>query len=277
MIQKLSRFFLLAFLFCACASPAFAHNPYFRPLTDWISFNGNEYRLEGWYGDGGITGDPVRIVLRNKVGDFSAVAPSAQSAAGFCPTIENCWGFGFNFGFPSFYKIDPGKILAVTPTNFADPDKSVDEFGFDHSYDYTMLPTAFISAAHIPMKLIILIVNCWFVLFIVQPLHKSFKVSGHTVIENFFLRFIIRLLLSIPTLVATGLLLALVFFYSQAPAVIIYGFVMYIVTGILRLVFGLRPKAPEMHIHHRPLPPHLSDTVPHSEDVIKRSSPHSHI
>lgn len=135
---------------------AIAHPPYFHPYSDWLIYKNEKYRLEGWYGDGVFTTDPVRVVLKHQNGSINAISPLAKTAAGFCPPLDYCWAFTFYFSglLPQVWRLKPEKIThmlepVTDPSNYKygypEDTDGIKEFGFDKSYNLLLWPVAWMK------------------------------------------------------------------------------------------------------------------------------------
>ena len=144
--------FLCLTLFSLLPRTAEAHSPYFVNYSDWVVSEGQEYQLQGWYGDGIFFSDPVRVVLRNRNGGVSAVTARGTQASGYCYSIDFCWGFTFDSSglFPTLWRLIPSEMERTPPKqegkDFGYPETSKDAIkGFSISYNYFMLPVAWIT------------------------------------------------------------------------------------------------------------------------------------
>jgi hypothetical protein len=145
------RFILLLclILFSLLPAKAEAHSPYFVDYSDWIIERQEEYRLQGWYGDGIFFADPVRVILRNRNGGISAMTAIGSQASGYCPSLDFCWGFTFGSSgiFPTLWRLLPSE-MERTPAQQNDNHLGYPEgnkespMGFNISYNYFMLPVA---------------------------------------------------------------------------------------------------------------------------------------
>lgn len=109
-------FGLLITIFLLHSAPVHAHRPYFRAYSDWIKFSSGDYQIQGWYGDGIFFADPVSVTLRHRNGGMVAWTEYGRQASGYCPSVDNCWGFTFPGVlaiFPAIWRLDP--IAAAQP------------------------------------------------------------------------------------------------------------------------------------------------------------------
>ncbi|MBI1273783.1 MAG: hypothetical protein GC131_06845 [Alphaproteobacteria bacterium] len=148
------RAILLACALCLVPAAAQAHSPYFVDFSGPVSYEGNAYKMQGWFGDGIFAADPVSIVMRHPNGGFSATTFPVTQASGFCPHINFCWGFLFDpTGTiplivlslnPEAMIKDPPKLPESGPAypDYAKPEMA----GFEVSINYLMAPIGFIAA-----------------------------------------------------------------------------------------------------------------------------------
>lgn len=150
---------LYLLILCLHTQTAQAHSPYFQDYSDWNPSEGQEYHLQGWYGDGIFAADPVRIVLRHRNGGISAVADMGTQASGFCPSLDFCWGFTFGpFGvLPQIWRLNPDKMEKIPApkeeNSFNYPEHwGGGASGFDTSWNYLMLPVAWVTLLQLLLK-----------------------------------------------------------------------------------------------------------------------------
>ena len=226
-------------------NPAFAHRPYYHPLSDWKTFNDQQYRIEGWYGDGIVGADPVRIVLRHKNGGLSAVSGLGNNASVFCPSIHYCWGFTFIAGMvPQVWRLDPQTITALrtaiqSKTNenriaekYPNYDKTIKEFGFEKSYNIILWVFAFmVQAIKNPIVLLLSLI-AWSNVFYLSRKEKSQKLK-----QNKGIKKIISALINLSAiLISLGLLLPLLLFsmlYAYGSTLILSYLLVF---GIFKLI-----------------------------------------
>ncbi len=56
-----------------------------------MTLGNQEYKLQGWYGDGIFFQDPMRIILIHKNSGLSAYTELGYDGEVDCPNLENCW------------------------------------------------------------------------------------------------------------------------------------------------------------------------------------------
>lgn len=100
-----------------------AHKPYVKPLSDWMTYNGRQYRVEGWYGDGIFFTDPVRVFVRQQDGSVVAISGLGKSPVLDCPDIEKCRLAldGYGGANDTAWELHPDKMTKIT---------TLDEFGY---------------------------------------------------------------------------------------------------------------------------------------------------
>lgn len=220
------RLLLLLFAAIPFCSPAKAHQPYFIPYSDWLTYNGEQYRMEGWYGDGIFTADPVRVVLRHKTGDLMAVSALGDNAAGYCPSLNYCWGFTFSASgvFPSVWRLQPEMIKATEQlpgdkkyTN-RDPEE-MKEFGFKASYNLLFWPVAWISQASNSPVGIFFTCLLWLVWFGFAYSVKPTKLNEYKQ-SNSFGKVIMKIGFGIILVFAGSIVMFLSIFYAQGGTAI---------------------------------------------------------
>ena len=141
----------LLILLILLATPAYAHSPYLQDDSGWISYNGQEYKLSRWYGDGIFGADPVRSVIVDKEKRIFAVTSIGMQASGFCFSFNYCWAFIFEgmSPIPAIWKFDARQLIA--PENSSRPhdnypnDYSGPITGFTRSYNPLLYPVAWLK------------------------------------------------------------------------------------------------------------------------------------
>ena len=121
---------------------ALAHSPYFRDISSWMTLDNQEYKLQGWYGDGIFFQDPMRVILIHKNGGLAAYTELGYDGEADCPSLENCWVSIKKRDDKEFviYRLQPGKMKRVPnpqKDNTAGGPKILDgAAGFEPSADY---------------------------------------------------------------------------------------------------------------------------------------------
>lgn len=91
--------------------------PYFSPYTDWMTYNGQEYRLEGWFSNTPLASDYVRFVLRHRNGGLSAVSQLGYSPVTVdCTTLGKCivaFYPGRHHRYPGGFEPDLKKMISI--------------------------------------------------------------------------------------------------------------------------------------------------------------------